>query len=112
MSSPKLVILQDWKTVQALVGKTGKEGLKRRCLECVPEKINKDASNRAKELFHSFGLEDVRDVSAGAATFYVWVSVERSINSKHLKIFLRCKNTIYPSLDKYPGNTYICRINT
>ena len=56
------------------MGKTGKEGLKRRCLECEPAKLNQDSAMRAKVLFHSFGLEDVRDVSAGAATFYVWVS--------------------------------------
>ena len=66
--------LQDWKNVQALVGKTGKEGLKRRCLECVPYKINPDAAKRSKELLGGYDLDDVRDVSAGAATFFVWVS--------------------------------------
>lgn len=59
--------------MQALVGKTGKEGLKRRCLECEPGKLNQEAAMRAKQLFLMFGLDDVRDVSAGAATFYVWV---------------------------------------
>ena len=29
---------------------------------------------RARELLGGFGLDDVHDVSAGAATFYVWVS--------------------------------------
>ena len=61
--------------MQALVGKTGKEGLKRRCLECTPEKLNADEAKRAKVLFNQFGLDDVRDVSAGAATFYLWVNI-------------------------------------
>jgi len=60
--------------VQALVGKTGKEGLKRRCLECDAAKIPKEAAKRAQELLEKHELDEVRDVSAGAATFYVFVS--------------------------------------
>ncbi|XP_011437088.3 trichohyalin isoform X2 [Magallana gigas] len=63
-----------WKSVQALVGKTGKESLKRRCIECKPEKIPVAPAKRAKALLEEFDLEEVRDVSAGAATFYVWAS--------------------------------------
>eukprot|EP00105_Crassostrea_gigas_P018852 XP_011437089.1 PREDICTED: PERQ amino acid-rich with GYF domain-containing protein 2 isoform X2 [Crassostrea gigas] len=63
-----------WKSVQALVGKTGKESLKRRCIECKPEKIPLAPAKRAKALLEEFDLEEVRDVSAGAATFYVWAS--------------------------------------
>lgn len=61
-----------WKTVQALVGKTGKEGLKRRCIECKPEKIDPNEAKRAKTLLDKYELDEIRDVSAGAATFYVW----------------------------------------
>ncbi|XP_052274069.1 trichohyalin-like [Dreissena polymorpha] len=63
---------KDWKTVQALVGKTGKEGLKRRCLECDASKISMESARRAKELLDKHELDEVRDVSAGAATFYVF----------------------------------------
>ncbi|OWF56342.1 Reticulocyte binding protein 2-like b [Mizuhopecten yessoensis] len=63
---------KDWKAVQALVGKTGKESLKRRCLECKPEGIALGAAKRAKTLLNKFELDEVRDVSAGAATFYVF----------------------------------------
>lgn len=69
-----LFSLQIWKNVQALVGKTGKDGLKRRCLEYDPDKMLMPTASRAKELLSKYGLDDVRDVSAGAATFYVWVS--------------------------------------
>ncbi|XP_069127879.1 uncharacterized protein [Argopecten irradians] len=63
---------KDWKAVQAMVGKTGKESLKRRCLECKPEAIPLAAAKRAKTLLNKFELDEVRDVSAGAATFYVF----------------------------------------
>ena len=62
--------------MQALVGKTGKEGLKRCCLQAEPSKINATAAHRAGTLLSELDLEEVRDVSAGAATFFVWVSLE------------------------------------
>ena len=61
--------------MQALVGKTGKEGLKRRCLECDASRINMAAAKRARQLLDRYELDEVRDVSAGAATFYVFVSI-------------------------------------
>ncbi|XP_078663149.1 uncharacterized protein LOC144906603 [Branchiostoma floridae x Branchiostoma belcheri] len=63
---------KNWKLVQALVGKTGKDGLKRRVLECDPMKVLPPAAARAKEILDQFDLDSVRDVSGGAATFYVW----------------------------------------
>ena len=73
-----MFLFQVWKAVQALVGKTGKESLKRRCIECKPEKIPLAPAKRAKVLLEEYDLEEVRDVSAGAATFYVWVSISTS----------------------------------
>ena len=66
--------LQDWKTVQALVGKTGKEGLKRRCLELDAKKLSTKIAKRAQKLLEKYELDEIRDISAGAATFFVWVS--------------------------------------
>ena len=60
--------------MQIWVGKTGKDGLKRRCLELDPGDIPVPVANHAKHLLSDFDLDDVRDVSAGAATFYAWVS--------------------------------------
>jgi hypothetical protein len=59
--------------VQALVGKTGKEGLKRRCLGLEPHMVKHAEAARAKVLFNQYELDEIRDVSAGAATFYLWV---------------------------------------
>lgn len=73
--------LQEWKKVQALVGKTGKEGLKRRCLEYDPQNLanNMDIAKKSKDKMAAFELDDVRDVSAGAATFYLWVRALASL---------------------------------
>ena len=60
--------------MQALVGKTGKESLKRRCLELKSDSLAANVAKRGKSLLGKFELDDVRDISAGAATFYVWVS--------------------------------------
>ncbi|XP_072170392.1 uncharacterized protein [Diadema setosum] len=66
--------LQDWKGMQALIGKTGKEGLKRRVMECDPNKIPVATAERTSAILAAFDLEQVRDVSAGAAVFYAWSS--------------------------------------
>ncbi|XP_072016669.1 uncharacterized protein [Amphiura filiformis] len=66
--------LQDWKGMQALIGKTGKEGLKRRVLECDPNKVPVAAASRTKVLLQEFDLEEIRDVSAGAAVFFAWAA--------------------------------------
>eukprot|EP00058_Branchiostoma_floridae_P002746 XP_002588234.1 hypothetical protein BRAFLDRAFT_124701 [Branchiostoma floridae] len=64
---------QNWQAVQALMGKTGKQGIKRMVAECDPDMIPRDKAERAAKLLSEFDLAQVRDVSAGAATFYVWV---------------------------------------
>ncbi|KAI8497814.1 chloride channel [Branchiostoma belcheri] len=63
---------QNWQAVQALMGKTGKQGIKRMVAECDPDMIPREKAERAAKLLSEFDLAQVRDVSAGAATFYVW----------------------------------------
>ncbi|XP_041484146.1 trichohyalin-like [Lytechinus variegatus] len=63
-----------WKGMQALIGKTGKEGLKRRVMECDPNKIPLAPAERTIVLLSKFDLEQVRDVSAGAAVFFAWAT--------------------------------------
>ena len=65
--------LQEWKAVQILIGKTGKESLKRRISEFKVEKLNIELAMKAKQVLEKFSLDEVRDVSAGGGTFYVWV---------------------------------------
>ena len=51
-------MFQAWKAVQALVSKTGKESLKRRCLECDASKIiNSDIYIYIHVVIYVSGLE-------------------------------------------------------
>lgn len=63
---------RDWKNVQALIGKTGKQSLKRRIQVLDVNKLKEDTVKNAKELLKDIRLEDVVTISAGAATFYSW----------------------------------------
>ncbi|XP_071835794.1 uncharacterized protein [Apostichopus japonicus] len=65
---------KDWEKMQALIGKTGKEGLKRRVMETDPNKIRPETATEVKGILSAFDLEQVRDVSAGAAIFFAWSS--------------------------------------
>ncbi|ESP05146.1 hypothetical protein LOTGIDRAFT_227829 [Lottia gigantea] len=78
---------KDWKAVQALVGKTGKESVKRKCLELKASTIPLPAAKRVKTLLDKYELDAVRDVSAGAATFYVWATtvVEEAVELNESK---------------------------
>lgn len=65
---------KDWKNVQALIGKTGKQSLKRRIQLLDVNKLKDETVKSAKDLLNDIKLEDVVIISAGAATFYSWVS--------------------------------------
>lgn len=63
-----------------MVGRTGKENLKRMCLGLNALTVEVQRAKRVRELLKNFELDEIRDVSAGAATFYVWVRIESSRN--------------------------------
>ena len=66
--------LLNWKNMQALLGKTGKEGLKRQVTTLDPLKVEMSNAVYANNKYlNALDLETIRDVSAGAATFFVWV---------------------------------------
>ncbi|XP_013404632.1 uncharacterized protein LOC106169646 [Lingula anatina] len=64
--------VKEWRSVQAFMGKTGKESLKRMVSQFNVEKLAVDVALRAKQILARFSKDKVHDVSAGAATFYVW----------------------------------------
>jgi len=66
--------LKNWQTVQATLGKTGKDGIKRRILACKPEFVSREAATRSQELLRGFDLVEIKDVSLGAGTFFVWAN--------------------------------------
>ncbi|XP_052213451.1 uncharacterized protein LOC127832191 isoform X2 [Dreissena polymorpha] len=62
-----------WKNVQTLLGRTGKESLKRQIQEFQLETCPLEVAMGARDLLKEFSIEQVRLVSAGCATFYIWV---------------------------------------
>ncbi|CAH1258088.1 Hypp1961 [Branchiostoma lanceolatum] len=62
----------NWQNLQALMGKTGREGLKRRVGLHNPADTRLETAMRAKRLLEDFNVGQIQDVSAGAATFFVW----------------------------------------
>ena len=56
-----------------LLGKTGKESLKRRVSEFVVEKLKIDVAMRAKAILSKYELSEVAVVSNAVASFFIWV---------------------------------------
>lgn len=52
----------------------GKEAIKRKIQELKVDEIPIDVALGARDLIRDFTLDQVRMVSAGGATFFVWVS--------------------------------------
>lgn len=70
---------QNWFGVQNLIGKTGREALKKRVENFDVKTVSLESLHRTKEILRNYDLSIVQDASAGAATFYQWVSYIRSI---------------------------------
>nr|XP_022333450.1 proteoglycan 4-like isoform X4 [Crassostrea virginica] len=64
--------LSDWTDVQCLLGRYGKESLIREVRNADTININSKTSQRVLNMQSKFSLEQIRSVSNGAATFYVW----------------------------------------
>ncbi|KAL5022837.1 hypothetical protein ScPMuIL_001992 [Solemya velum] len=64
--------VKNWRTCQALLSKTGKEGVMRRIGQFQPKDGNAKMAAQAKSILEPYSREQIRDVSAGAATFYLW----------------------------------------
>lgn len=67
-------ILQYWENVQALLGKIGKESIKRRIALFDIDTLELDIALGARKMLGNLLVDNVRQASIGAATFYVWVS--------------------------------------
>ncbi len=70
--------LQDWRSVQVLIGKTGKESLKRRIKELQFNKVDLQNAATARMVLLQYTKEQVQNVSVGVATFYIWVRTNRA----------------------------------
>lgn len=59
--------------MQNLLGRLGKESVRRRCYELNPLKIPFEKAREAKSILKSYDLLRVTEISVGLAAFYTWV---------------------------------------
>ncbi|XP_035682599.1 uncharacterized protein LOC118420003 [Branchiostoma floridae] len=63
---------KNWRLILIHMGKTGLQSLNHRVGQCEPESISPETAAQVKKILQDLSLESVRDVSTGAATYYVW----------------------------------------
>jgi len=78
--------------VQALIGKTGKEALKRRIFERDLEAIDYTSALEAGELIEEFKKEEIEIISKAASVFYSWVSFLKLRFYKFIECFNAIRN--------------------
>ncbi|XP_035825245.1 uncharacterized protein LOC101856339 [Aplysia californica] len=64
--------VKEWQKVQSLLGKTGKESVMRKISNFDAQTVMLKQAQIAKKVLQPYTREQIRDVSAGAATFYIW----------------------------------------
>ena len=83
-------LFQDWEDVQVLMGKTGKNGMLRRVRQFDTVDVQPDTKYRVEKTLNEHSETEVRLASAGAGTFYVWVTMV-TFNLRGDDIFFSCK---------------------
>ena len=68
----KKKVLKEWTSVCGLLGKLGKENIRKRIVSFSPNDINEEVVNEVREVLDQYELEDVRAVSVAAGAFFVW----------------------------------------
>lgn len=64
---------KDWTQIQNLLGRLGKESIRRRCYELNPLSIPMDKAREAKKILQNYDLLRVSEISLGLAAFFSWV---------------------------------------
>ncbi|ESP05579.1 hypothetical protein LOTGIDRAFT_228104 [Lottia gigantea] len=64
--------LGDWNEIQAYLGQLTRDKLIRQIGEFDTKHVNEITASRVKSILQAYTLEEVKDASYGAATFYVW----------------------------------------
>ena len=68
------MIQQDWKKCRAVCNPNGKNGLQRKIMTFDTKAVHPELMARCKEILDEFSVTEVQKISAGAGTFFVWVS--------------------------------------
>lgn len=67
--------LQTWPPVKVRIGTTGRKSLKRRVSEFRVEDLHTEVAKNADAILQERESREISEASAGAATFYAWVSI-------------------------------------
>jgi hypothetical protein len=66
--------LKDWTQIQNLLGRFGRESVRRRCYELNPLRIPVDKAREAKDILRNYDMLRVNEISVGLTAFFNWVS--------------------------------------
>ncbi|KAJ8320666.1 hypothetical protein KUTeg_002253 [Tegillarca granosa] len=72
-TKPPLIVHRNWSEVQKILSGTVRASIIRKVSKFDMDKISPDVAQKAKGYISDITLDDVRLISAGAATFYVWI---------------------------------------
>ncbi|CAF1215295.1 unnamed protein product [Adineta steineri] len=64
--------IQDWPQIQSLLGRFGRESIRRRCYELNPLAIPVDKAHEAKDILRNYDLLRVTEISVGLSAFFNW----------------------------------------
>ncbi|CAF0857834.1 unnamed protein product [Adineta ricciae] len=64
--------IQDWAQIQNLLGRLGKDSVRRRCYELSPLHIPVEKAHEAKDILRNYDLIRVSEISIGLAAFFSW----------------------------------------
>jgi len=63
---------EEWDNIRSIVGKTGKENLRRLCVQFDPVEFSAEIAAQAGEMLSALNEAELWDDSAAIGTFYVW----------------------------------------
>ncbi|CAF1462405.1 unnamed protein product [Rotaria sordida] len=64
--------IQDWPQIQNILGRFGRESVRRRCYELNPLSIPVDKAREAKDILKNYDLIRVTEISVGLSAFFNW----------------------------------------
>ncbi|XP_078488842.1 uncharacterized protein LOC104266065 [Ciona intestinalis] len=108
-------LLEKWGNIQILMGKTGKDGLRRQIQAIDPRKVNLEKAQTAFSIIEQFDLAAVQELSLGLSLFYIFVrSVIEEVEKLHTGVlnapspfdYLRATATPRPNWDKLQAAGY------
>ncbi|KAL5005340.1 hypothetical protein ScPMuIL_018796 [Solemya velum] len=67
--------VSDWQEVRAMLGRQGKSHVLKEIEKFDKSTVSTETSDKVKDLMSKFTLDEVRAVSSGAASFYLWIEV-------------------------------------